>query len=134
MRNYVETPFGKMNFEDVKKVAIYFNEHGASMPTTCADIGVSAPFMSSLVNRGYVRVVGKKDNGFYPVGDGLYRKNTVNLYVLTITANVFWQEYEKSVEKLALSSKSKAQEHIATAQALLNDAQHKLDSIGKVII
>ena len=126
---FVATPFGKMDVECAKKVAIFYNNYGSGNPATAKDLDVSPAFMTSLVNRGYAKVVGKKETGFYPVGNGLYRKNEVNLYVLTTTAAMLWKEYENSVASLAMNDKQRAQECIEQAQYLLAEAQSKLDSV-----
>lgn len=129
---FVATPFGKMNAECVKKVAFFYNNYGADTPATAKELGVSPAFMTSLVDRGYARVVGKKDTGFYPVGDGLYRKSEANLYVLTSPVAVLWKRYENSVVSLAMGDKYRAQKALKQAEYLFDEGQRKLDSIKGV--
>jgi hypothetical protein len=125
----VLSPLGKMNVENAAKVATFYSEHTPNTPATANELGVSGAFMASLVRRGYVKVVGKRDCGFYSVGDGLYRKNECNEYCLCVFVSDFWHDFCKSTEECAGYLKSSATVDIELAQNKLEEAKRMLSNI-----
>ena len=130
-----EYDFGKKNFETVKKVAQHFSNVGASCPSSAADIDVSGSSMMSLVHQGAAKVVGKKE-GFVCVDERqqLYRRYEANLYVLTITANEFWQRYVKGVERVCNENKRQAEAYVACAKDKLTEVENLLSKVNAIRI
>ena len=127
--NGVLSPLGKMDFESVKKVAEFYLTHPFA---TAAELGVSGAFMSSLVKRGYAKVVGKREGDFFPVGNGLYRKSEVNEYVLTVSVSEFWSDFVLSAKDVAYNAKYNATKHIEYAQSKLSEAKTLLDNVNGI--
>lgn len=130
-----EYDFGKANFESVKKVAEHFCNVGATCPSTADEMGVSGSFMSSLVGRNVVKVVGKKEV-FVCIDEcrQLYRRYEVNLYVLTITASDFWNLYVRGVERRCNEMKNSAETLVSVAKDKLTEVENLLAKIGIVRI
>lgn len=127
--------FGKANFESVKKVAQYFSKVGARTPSSTEDMDVSGAFMMSLVRKGLAQVVGKKEV-FVCINEseGLYRRYEANLYVLTITANEFWNRYVRKVEWECQSKKCDAEILVSAAKSKLAEVENLLAKVGAVHI
>lgn len=127
--------FGKANFESVKKVAQHFSNVGYNTPSSTADMDVSGSFMTSLVRRGMAQVVGKRA-AFVCVNEreNLYRRYEANLYVLTTTANDFWNRYVRRVEQECQFKKSQAEGFVSAAKNKLTEVENLLDKIGRVCI
>lgn len=130
----IMSPLGKMNLESAARVADFYNSHTCGTPATATELGVSGAFMKSLVQRGYAKVVGKREGDFYPVGNGLYRKSECNEYVLTTTAAMFWHDYTKSIEGIANGLKRDATDAIDCAQRKLAEAKCMLERVGAIRI
>ena len=130
-----EYEFGKANFESVKKVAEHFNNVGSNCCATADEMGVSGSFMMSLVNRGAVKIVGKKEI-FVCIDErqNLYRKYDANMYALTITASDFWKMYVRGVERRCNEMKSGAENYISTAKQKLTEVENLLTKVGTVRI
>lgn len=124
----VNSPLAKMDVECAAKVANFYNEH-PNIPATAAELGVSGPFMCSLVKRGYAQIAGRRENGFQYAGNGLYRKLECNEYVLRIPASDFWHDFCHSTEKCAGYLKSSATVDIEMAQAKLEEAKRMLSRV-----
>ena len=127
----VSTPLADMNVESAIKVANYFAQNPYAK-ATAAELDVSGAFMTSLVRRGYVNVVGERDCGFRYVGDGLYRKNMANEYSLRVTAEQFWNDYTLSSNNKAKCLKDSATYDIEVAQRKLDEAKNLLTRIEGV--
>ena len=127
----VNTPLANMNVESATKVAAYFAQNPYAK-ATAAELDVSGAFMTSLVRRGYVNVVGERDCGFRHVGDGLYRKNVVNEYCLRVTAEEFWDDYTLSSHNKAKCLKISATTDIESAQRKLDEAKAILSKVENV--
>lgn len=127
----VSTPLADMNVESAMKVANYFAQNPYATPTS-AELGVSGPFMTSLVRRGYVNVAGERDCGFRYVGDGLYRKNMAREYSLRVTAEQFWNDFVLSTNNKAKCLKDSATYDIEVAQRKLDEAKTLLTRVEGV--
>ena len=127
----VSTPLANMNMESVMKVANYFAQDPYAR-ATAAELGVSGAFMTILVRRGYVNVVGERDCGFRYVGNGLYRKNMVHEYSLRVSATEFWNDFVLSTNNKASCLKGKAIYDIEVAQRKLNEAKNLLTRVEGV--
>ena len=127
----VSTPLADMNVESAIKVANYFAQNPYAR-ATAAELDVSGAFMTSLVRRGYVNVVGERDCGFRYVGDGLYRKNMAHEYSLRVTAEQFWNDYTLSSNNKAKCLKDSATYDIEVAQRKLDEAKNLLTRIEGV--
>ena len=127
----VSTPLADMNIESAIKVANYFAQNPYAK-ATAAELDVSGAFMTSLVRRGYVNVVGKRDCGFRYVGDGLYRKNMTHEYSLRVTAEQFWNDYTLSSNNKAKCLKDSATYDIEVAQRKLDEAKNLLTRVEGV--
>ena len=130
----IMSPLGKMNIESAAKVADFYAIHPCGTPATAAELEVSGSFMTSLVQRGYAKVVGKREGDFYPVGNGLYRKSECNEYVLTTTAEMFWHDYTKSTEGIANGLRRDATDAIDCAQRKLEEAKYMLERVSAIRI
>ncbi len=128
----VLSPLGKMNIESATKVVDFYSSHTCDTPATAAELGVSGAFMTSLIQRGYAKVVGKRDCGFYPVGNGLYRKSECNEYVLVVPVAMFWHDYAKSIEIVTNELKRDATDAIARAQNKLSEAKRLLETVDSI--
>ena len=124
----VMTPLADMNTESAIKVATYFAQNPYAK-VTATELDVSGAFMTSLVRRGYVNVVGERDCGFRYVGDGLYRKNMANEYSLRVTAEEFWNDYTLSTSNKARNLKDKAIYDIEVAQRKLDEAKNLISKV-----
>ena len=127
--------FGKKNFETVKKVAEHFNNVGACTPSSADDIGVSGSSMMSLVRMGVAKVVGKRE--CFVCIDGcqqLYRRYEANLYVLTITASDFWNQYAQGVERICHEKKQNAEAYVSAAKQKLTEVENLLAKVGNIRI
>ena len=127
----VSTPLANMNMESAMKVANYFAQNPYATPTA-AELDVSGAFMTSLVRRGYVNVVGERDCGFRHIGDGLYRKNMVNEYSLRVSATEFWNDFVLSTNNKAECLKISATTDIESAQRKLDEAKNLLTKVDSV--
>lgn len=127
----VSTPLANMNVESAMKVANYFAQNPYAK-ATAAELDVSGAFMTSLVRRGYVNVVGERDCGFRCVGDGLYRKNLAHEYSLRITAEEFWSDFVLSTNDKANRLKHSATYDIEVAQRKLDKAKALLTKVEDV--
>lgn len=127
----VNTPLANMNIESAMKVANYFVQNPYATPTA-AELDVSGAFMTSLVRRGYVNVVGERDCGFRYVGNGLYRKNMVNEYSLRVAAEDFWNDFTLSSNNKAKCLKISATTDIESAQRKLDEAKAILSKVENV--
>ena len=127
----VSTPLANMNVESAMKVANYFAQSPYAK-ATAAELGVSGAFMTSLVRRGYVNVVGERDCGFRHVGDGLYRKNIANEYSLRVSATEFWNDFVLSTNNKAECLKISATSNIEVAQRKLDEAKNLLTKVDSV--
>lgn len=125
--------FGKMDVNSMHKVATHFNQYGGHHPSTASEIGVSGSFMSSLVHRGYAKVVDHKIV-FIPAGDDLYRKVEINVYTLTMSASAFWGCYVKCVEEECNHSKSQAETYVSMAKTKLAEVETILNRINSICI
>ena len=125
--------FGKMDIDSMQKVAQHFNLHGGHSPSTASEIGVSGPFMASLVRRGYAKVVDRKTD-FIPAGGDLYRKVEINVYTLTMSATKFWECYVQYVECECNYRKNNAENYIAMAKSKLEDVQNILSKVNAIHI
>lgn len=130
-----EYDFGKKNFETVKKVAQHFNNVGANTPSSAADMDVSGSSMMSLVHLGAAKVVGKKEC-FVCVDERqqLYRRYEVNLYVLTITAHDFWNQYVQGVERVCNDNKRQAENYVSAAKYKLTEVENLLSKVSAIRI
>ena len=127
----VSTPLADMNVESAIKVANYFAQN-PDAKATAAELDVSGAFMTSLVRRGYVNVVGERDCGFRYVGDGLYRKNMAHEYSLRVSAKEFWNDYTLSSNNKAKCLKDSATYDIEVAQRKLDEAKNLLTKVEGV--
>ena len=127
----VETPLADMNIESAIKVATYFAQNPYAK-ATATELDVSGAFMTSLVRRGYVNVVGERDCGFRYVGNGLYRKNMAHEYSLRVTAEEFWNDYTLSTSNKAKNLKDRAIYDIEVAQYKLEEAKNLLSKVERV--
>ena len=121
--------FAKMDMDSMQKVAQHFNLHGGHSPSTASEIGVSGPFMASLVRRGYAMVVDRKTD-FIPAGGDLYRKVEINVYTLTMSATKFWERYVQCVERECGYAKSDAERYVAMAKTKLDEVQCILSRVN----
>lgn len=126
MNNY---NFAKMDMDSMEKVAHHFNKYGDHYPSTASEIGVSGPFMASLVRRGYAKVVDRKID-FIPAGGDLYRKVEINVYALTMSATKFWECYVRCVERECNYTKSDAEHYVAIAKTKLEEVQCILSRVN----
>lgn len=124
----VFTPLANMNIESAIKVASYFAQNPYAK-ATATELDVSGAFMTSLVRRGYVDVVGERDCGFRYVGDGLYRKNMAHEYSLRVTAEEFWNDYTLSTNNKAKNLKDSATYDIEVAQRKLDEAKNLISKV-----
>ena len=123
--------FAKMDMDSMQKVAYHFNQHGGHYPSTANEIGVSGPFMASLVRRGYAKVVDHKID-FIPAGGDLYRKVQINVYALTMSATKFWECYVRCVERECNYIKSDAERYVDIAKNKLEEVQAILSKVNTV--
>ena len=128
------SPLAKMDVESATKVANFYKDYSPNTPATAAELGVSGPFMCSLVNRGYAKIAGRRFCGFRYVGNGLYRKDECNEYVLCVSASDFWNDFCKSTEEVAGCLKSSATVDIELAQNKLEQAKRMLSNIESIHI
>ena len=124
----VMAPQADMNTESAIKVATYFAQNPYAK-ATAAELDVSGAFMTSLVRRGYVNVVGERDCGFRYVGDGLYRKNMAHEYSLRVTAEEFWNDFTLSTSNKAKDLKDSATYDIEVAQRKLDEAKNLISKV-----
>lgn len=124
----VSTPLSDMNAESAIKVATYFAQNPYAK-ATAAELDVSGAFMTSLVRRGYVNVVGERDCGFRYVGDGLYRKNMAHEYSLRVSATEFWNDFVLSTNNKASRLKDSATYDIEVAQRKLDEAKNLISKV-----
>ena len=127
----VSTPLADMNVESAIKVANYFAQNPYAK-ATATELDVSGAFMTSLVRRGYVNVVGERDCGFRYVGDGLYRKDMAHEYSLRVSATEFWNDYTLSSNNKAKCLKDSATYDIEVAQRKLDEAKNLLTRVEGV--
>ena len=127
----VSTPLANMNMESAMKVANYFAQDPFAK-ATAAELDVSGAFMTSLVRRGYVNVVGERDCGFRYVGDGLYRKNMAHEYSLKVSATEFWNDFVLSINNKANCQKNRAIYDIEVAQRKLDEVKNLLTKVESV--
>ena len=123
--------FGKANFDSVKKVAEHFAKVGPTTPSSADDMGLSGSFLMSLVKKGALRIVGKKEV-FCPVGGDLYRRHEANLYVLEMTPREFWNTYVGCVESECRSKRRDAENYVACAKQKLNEVEDLLTKLRAV--
>ena len=123
--------FGKANFDSVKKVAEHFAKVGPTTPSSADDMGLSGSFLMSLVKKGALRIVGKKEV-FCPVGGDLYRRHEANLYVLHLTPRDFWNTYVRCVEDECKCKRRDAENYVACAKQKLTEVEHLLDKLRSV--
>lgn len=127
----VISPLSNMNIESAIKVVNYFAQNPYTR-ATAAELDVSGAFMTSLVRRGYVNVVGERDCGFRYVGNGLYRKNMVHEYSLRVAPEDFWNDYVLSANNKASYLKDEATCCIETAQHKLEEARNLLAKVDSI--
>lgn len=127
----VISPLSNMNIESAIKVANYFTQNPYAR-ATAAELDVSGAFMTSLVRRGYVNVVGERDCGFRYVGNGLYRKNMAHEYSLRVAPEDFWNDYVLSTSNKAKNLKDSATYDIEVAQRKLEEAKNLLAKVEGV--
>lgn len=130
-----EYDFGKKNFDSVKKVAEHFCKVGANTPSLASDMGVSGSFMSGLLNLGVAQVAGYREQ-FVCVDERqqLYRRYEAKLYVLTITAQDFWNTYCKGVERVCNEKKNTAECYVSAAKNKLREVEDLLGKVGSIRI
>lgn len=125
--------FGKMDATSAIKVANHFAKVGTCTPSTASDIDVSGQFMTSLVNRGFAKVVGLKESFIEAEGfNGLYRRCVARQYVLTVTASDFWNVYSNCVKAECHTSKQQAERYVYLAKNKLTEVENLLNKIDPV--
>ena len=127
----IKKEIGEMKSESIKKVVEYFNH--IAQRGTAKDIGVSGSFMSSLCSRGYMQVVDTEEC-FICVDErkNLYYKAKINVYALAKPINTMFDDYCKSINKLAEVEKVKAATMIECAKDKLTSAQSIISRIDFV--
>lgn len=130
-----EYGLGKKDLAIIKSVAQFFNNVGATCPSSAADIGVSGSSMMSLVRLGVAKVVGKKEC-FVCIDERqqLYRRYDASLYVLTINASDLWELYVQGVECVCNGKKRQAEEYISAAKYKLAEVESLLSKVGAIRI
>lgn len=118
----IKREIGEMKSESIKKVVAYF-DHIAKRGTA-KDIGVSGSFMSSLCARGYMRVIDTEES-FICIDEsrGLFRKVETNVYAPAKPIKTMFGDYCKSINRLAETEKTKANEMIECAKSRLASVQ-----------
>ena len=130
-----EYGLGKKDLAIVKQVAQFFNNVGATCPSSAADIGVSGSAMMSLTRLGVVKVVGVKEC-FICIDERqqLYRRYEANLYALTIPASDFWNLYVQGVKRVCNNNKRQAEEYISAAKYKLAEVESLLSKVSAIRI
>lgn len=123
----VKKEFGTLKVESVKAIVTYFS---SSARGQASEIGVSGSLMSSLCARGYAKVVDVVP-AFVCVDERsqTYKKVAVNVYALTVAPSALYDLYCSSVERIALTKKSQAEELIEVAKHKLGEVEALLKSI-----
>lgn len=127
----IKKEIGEMKSESIKKVMEYFSH--IAQRGTAKDIGVSGSFMSSLCSRGYIQVVDTEE-GFICVDErrNLYHKVSINVYALAKPITTMFDDYCKSINKLAETEKLAATALIACAKDRLTSAECLISRIDFV--
>ena len=122
LNNYEIT---NLNANEIKAVSIYFSAHTSGK---ASDMGISGATAKSLVDRGYLKVVGKTE-GFIPVGNDLYKKIDVNIYEITCPACELWRNYQIKAEQYINQTKANAESLIDKAKAKLSEVEELIKAI-----
>jgi hypothetical protein len=111
-----------LDANDIKAVSIYFSANSFGR---ASEIGISGATAKSLVDRGYLKVV-RKEEGFIPVGNDLYKKVPVSVYEMTCPACDLWRNYQVKAEEYISQTK-------ADAECLIDRAKAKLSEVEALI-
>ena len=120
----VKSSIANLNYETMQKVVNFFTSHAMG---TAEEIGASGSFMTSLRDRGMVRVIGTKP--VFVVVDEyrqLYKKTEINLYELARPLELIKSYYNTECERQARAKKERAKEVIEGAKTLLEVADELL--------
>ena len=111
-----------LNANDIKRVADFF---AINIFGRASEIGISGATAKSLVDRGYLKVV-RKEDGFIPVGNDLYKKVSVSVYEMNCPACDLWRNYQVKAEEYISQTK-------ADAECLIDRAKAKLSEVEALI-
>ena len=113
----IKSSISNLNYETMQKVVIFFTSHTVG---TAEEIGASGSFMTSLRDRGMVRIAGTK-TVFVKVDEyrELYKKTEINLYELARPLELIKSYYNTGCERQAMIKKERAKEVIEGAKTLL---------------
>jgi hypothetical protein len=120
----VNSSIANLNYETMQKVVNFFTSHAVG---TADEIGASGSFMTSLRNRGMVRIAGTK-TVFVMIDEyrELYKKTEINLYELARPLELIKSYYNTECERQAMIKKERAKEVIEGAKTLLEVADELL--------
>ena len=120
----IKSSISNLNYETMQKVVIFFTSHAVG---TAEEIGASGSFMTSLRDRGMVRIAGTK-TVFVKVDEyrELYKKTEINLYELARPLELIKSYYNTECERQAMIKKERAKEVIEGAKTLLEVADELL--------
>lgn len=120
----IKSSISNLNYETMQKVVNFFTYHAVG---TAEEIGASGSFMTSLRDRGMVRINGTK-TVFIKVDEyrELYKKTEINIYELARPLELIKSYYNTECERQAMIKKEKAKEVIEGAKTLLEVADELL--------
>jgi hypothetical protein len=123
----VKKEMGTLKVDSIKAIVAYFSKANSGK---ASDIGVSGSLMSSLVARGYVKII-DTESAFICVNENrqTYQKVEVNIYALTVTPAALYAAYCESVEKIVNTKKERAEALIGEAKAKLTEAEMLLGKL-----
>lgn len=120
----IKSSIANLNYETMQKVVNFFTSHRMG---TAEEIGASGSFMTSLRDRGMVRVTDTK-SVFVMIDEyrELYKKTEINIYELAKPLELIKSYYNTECERQAMIKKERAKEVIEGAKTLLEVADELL--------
>lgn len=109
----LDQDIGHLNADKMAQVINYFSK---TLEGTASEIGVSGSFMSSLVRRGYIKIVRKQEGPTIYVSRTKKIDTTINVYALNVSIKDLIHYYAYDSKKYRQEKQDIVNHHLYQAQ------------------